>query len=290
VTNRFYIGAAANFAEGWLDWRFDYDTTLREDPSAAQAIRLRGFGWGIGFSVGILARPVDRLWLGLSYVSHIFNPGPGPDFPLADTTHACIGATCGFNDRLTGSVPDILMLGIRGEITSRLDIEGQARWVHYGNRPITEIELQGGSGCPNGCATSFLFDRGFQDAWGLEVSARWRANTKLRLSPSLFYESAAVDSSVVDAANLDAHKLDVALTLEYKPVRHLVLGLSFGVTMFILQHAGERFDPQAQLDCMAAQYSLDACQASNHGDGWPSAAGKYTLVVPHAGGALGVEF
>jgi long-subunit fatty acid transport protein len=316
VTNRFYIGAAANFAEGWLDYRFDRNGSLdpcppqptnpcsvtTEDPATAQQLRLRGFGWGIGFSVGVLVRPVDRLWIGLSYVSHIFNPGPGSDFPLTDTSKrgtfnfvpanppTSTGAYVFGNDRVSHSVPDILMLGIRGEITSRVELEGQARWVHYGNRPVVEVELQSADVQRLGLPASFFIDRGLQDAWGLEFSTRWKIKDRLRLSPSLFYESSAVDSRKVDAANIDAHKIDLALTLEYKPVRHLVLGLNLGVTIFFLQHAGDAFDPQKQVDCQSAQYALDACQAVNSGDALPKASGNYTLVVPHAGGSIGMEF
>jgi long-subunit fatty acid transport protein len=289
VTNRFYIGAAANFAEGWLDYRFDYNP-LSDETAGYDPIRLRGFGWGIGFSVGILARPIDRLWIGLSYVSHIFNPGPGADFPMTDHTHAVVFDNVTGSDRISGSIPDIVMLGIRGEISSRLEIEGQARWVHYGNRPIIEIELQSPDIQRLGIPTSFSWDRGLKDAWGLEFSTRYRVTDKLRLSPSLFYESPAVASRVVDAANIDAHKLDLALTLEWKPVRHFVLGVHAGVTVFFLQHGGEGFLPSAQKACVNSAYNLEQCKATNDGDALPPAAGTYTLVVPHVGGSMGVEF
>src|SRR5262249_31744070 len=104
ISGRFYIGAGANFAEAWLDYKFARDAALQggsqlvaqpnglcngmpcgfENPLARQVMRLRAFNWGIGFSVGILPRPVDRLWIGLSYISHIFNTGRGGDFPLRD--------------------------------------------------------------------------------------------------------------------------------------------------------------------------------------------------------------
>src|SRR5262249_14406883 len=97
LSSRFYVGAGATFAENWLDYRFARDVAPAgadrlvnqpnnlcggmpcdfENPLARQDVRLRGFNWGIGFSLGVLGRPIDRLWLGLAYLSHIFNTGAG---------------------------------------------------------------------------------------------------------------------------------------------------------------------------------------------------------------------
>jgi hypothetical protein len=97
-------------------------------------------------------------------------------------------------------------------------------------------------------------------------------------------------SSAVNPASLDAPKIDLALTAEWHPVRHLVLGAHVGGTAYVLGQAGDRFDPRAQVACVDAAYSLDACGPSNRGDGLPSAKASYTYFVVHFGAAIGVEF
>ena len=333
VTSRLYIGAAANFAESWIDYNFARDAALAggtalvdqpnslcggqpcglENPLARQVVRLRGFGWGVGFSVGILARPVDRLWLGLSYISHVFNVGPGADFPLRDTFRARVRAapgqghpcpdlsaanpdTCPGNDVVTVNLPDLLQLAARIELNLRTELETQVRWVHYGGRTNLDVELQGPGLRPLAGSTAtaapphFVLDRGLRDAAAFEVSARFLLRESLRLSPSLVFETTAVDPATVNAASIDANKIDVSLTAEWRPARHLSIGAHVGLTAYALSDGGQRFDPRAQVACVDARSSLDACQAVANGDALPSANATYTYVVPHFGAALGVEF
>ena len=257
--------------------------------------------------------PIDRLWLGLSYTSHVFNTGRGGDFPLNDANRPKVQAapgqgqvcydlsarnpnTCPGNDVVTMALPDMLQLAARIEVNPRFDLEAQARWIHYGQRSNLSVDLQGPA--IDRLATSraaaipaeILLDRGLQDAWGFEVSGRWRVGDKLRLSPSLMFETAAVDTSAVNAASIDAPKLDLALVAEWRPIKHLMIGAHVGGTAYILGQAGQRFDPQAQVACVDAGYNLDACGASNRGDGLPAANGTYTYFVVHFGAAVGLDY
>jgi long-subunit fatty acid transport protein len=338
ISSRFYIGAGANFSEDWIDYQLARDVALQggsalvsqpnaqcggmpcgfENPLARQVMHLRGFNWGIGFSVGFLARPTDRWWLALSYVSHIFNTGHGADFPLSDSQRPYVqpapgqpevcnvpnpttGQPIPCNDLITIAIPDLIMLATRVEVTARFEFEGSARWIHYGDRSNVDVTFQGGTlalqkGNPAGSVPSqFFLDRGFRDTVAFEVSGRWKLGEKLRLSPSLLFETSAMPSELVNAAAIDAPKFDLALTAEWKPTAHLVLGAHVGTTAYILSDAGQRFDPTAQVACADAGGAIAACGATNvggynNGDALPTAAGRYTYFVVHAGAAIGMEF
>jgi long-subunit fatty acid transport protein len=331
---RFFIGASANFGESWIDQRWKRDAALAggsraidqpgglcgqaacglENPLAAQDLRVRAWGWGIGFTVGVLVRPVDRLWLAASYLSRIFNIGRGVDLPLREDQSVLVrpapgqadpGCTdpsgapqsgCTGNALVNVAVPDIVHVAVRVELTSRVEVEGTARYVHYGVRPAFDYGLQGGQlqrlaqDRATAIPTAFRIDYGLKDAWGLEGSARFLVGERVRLSPSLMVESSAVDLAAVNAAAIDAPKIDAALTAEYHPMPHLVLGAHVGGTAYVLSSAGERFSPRAQAACVDASYSLDACQADNAGNALPAAAGKYTQFVIHLGAALGIDY
>jgi long-subunit fatty acid transport protein len=328
ISSRLYIGASANFAQSWIDYRYTRDLAPAggsagidqpsalcggmpcglENPNAAQDVRLRGFGWGIGFSVGLLARPVDRLWLALSYVSHVFDPFRGVDLPLGDSAGASVGRAPGTADPGCGGpcngrvlvsvlVPDILMFGVRIETTPRLEIEGTTRWVHYGGRNALDVYAQGGDLDRLGKADpraafpgQTRFDRGWHDAWSLGASFRVRVGDKLRIAPSITYESSAIETEKASAANLEGEKLDLALTLEWRPRAHVVVGAHLGGTTYFVGHAGEAFDPRAEATCVDDKFKLPSCEKYVAGDALPSASGRYTMGTLHAGFALGLEY
>ena len=328
LSSRFYVGVSANFAQSWIDYRFSRDTAPAggsaaidapsarcggmpcglENPAATQDVRVNGFGWGIGFSVGVLARPVDRVWLALSYISHVFDPFNGVDLPVGSNDGARVrpapgsgdpvcGGRCVGRSRITTYIPDILYLGIRVEATPRIEIEGTTRWVHYGARDALDVYLQGGNldrlGLADATAalpTQMRLNRGWRDTIAVGASVRARLGEKLRLSPSLTYESSAVDSSYVSPANLEGHKLDVALTVEWRPRAHLTIGAHVGGTAYFVGHAGEVFDPRAEATCADAGFALEACGKRVDGTALPSAAGRYTMGTVHAGFALGMDY
>jgi long-subunit fatty acid transport protein len=322
VSSRFYVGASATFAETWLaPYRFVRDAAPAggsaavslpsalcggsacglENPAAAQYLRLQGFGWGIGFTVGVLGRPVDRLWLALSYISHVFNVGRGSDLPIGQIAGVRLaGAGCGAgvvcigDSTLTMALPDILYAGMRVEATTHIDVEASARWVHYGARSQLDLNLQGGSLPGRPAATALppelVIDRGLTDAFSVEASTRFKIGEQVRLSPSLVFETSAVEASAVSPAAIDANKLDLALTAEWRPLPHLTLGAHVGGTAYLLGHVESRYSSAKLVACVDAQYSLDACGAVENGQGLPSATGRYTLFTIHLGAAIGVDY
>jgi long-subunit fatty acid transport protein len=330
---RIFVGASANFAQSWIDHRFRRDAALAggsagvdqpgglcgaaacglENPLAAQDLRVRAWGWGIGFTVGLLVRPVDRVWLAVSYISRIFNVGRGVDLPLREDQSVTVlpapgqpapGCTdpngvpqagCSGNALVNVAVPDIVHLATRIELTRRAELEATARYVHYGVRSGLDYGLQGGQldrlqPASGALPPTFRVDYGLQDAWGLEASARFLVGDRLRLAPSLMVESSAVRRASVNAAAIDAPKIDATLIAELRPTTHLLLGAHIGGTAYVLSHAGDGFSPRAQAACVDAAYSLDACAADNQGSALPAAAGRYTQFVLHLGVALGIDY
>jgi long-chain fatty acid transport protein len=328
VNERFSFGAAFNIAEALLDYAFYRDAAPAggsagvdqpgglcggaacglENPAAAERLRLDGSGYGIGFSVGVLGRPVERLWMALSYTSRIFDTGgqaiqddrgarvwPTAATPCFDS-QANQPGTCNGSLVLNYFIPDIVHAGVRVELTPRIDLEASLRWTHYGGMAQLDVRAQGGTlgqlsaRRDTALAPQFLIDRGLQDSWAVEVSGRFKVGGRLRLAPSLVFESSAVEASAVSAAAVEGPKLDAALTLEWRPVRHLVLGAHVGGTGYFLDDVSSRFSSRAEAACVDAAYSLDACRATSNGYALPSASGHYSLFVAHAGLAIGMNY
>jgi long-subunit fatty acid transport protein len=324
ISSRFFVGAGLTFTESWVDYRFARDLAPvagspgidrpsllcggnpcgLENPFATQDVRVRGFGWGAGLTAGVLVRPVDRVWLGLSYFSRPFAPYHGDSYDDGASVRGAPGSAdpgCGgpcvgrsFADTV---VPDIVQFAARIEATPRLEIEVTTRWIHYGYRSQLDLFLQGGSldrlaaADPQAAVPSQLrFDRGRQDAWAVGAAFRIRLGEKLRVQPSVVYESNAADYAHISAANLDGHKLDLALTLEWRPREHFTLGAHVGGTAYLVGHAGDAYDPRAEATCVDAHFDLGACDKYISGAAGPAAAGRYSMGAVHAGFALGMDY
>ena len=313
---RIFVGASLNVYETWIDYRYQRDAALGggtagvdqpgglcgaqacgiENPLAAQVVRVQGFAYAPNFSIGLLVRPIDRLWLGASFrrgaqlslddeSGATVRPAPGQGLP---------GPVRGAASVIT-SVPDVVVLGARGEVSSKLDIAASARWVHYGTEHL-RVSAQGGTLASltthsGGALPPFeQIGRALSDALSVGLGLRVRPRPGLRLAPTLTFEWPAADRGAVNAASLDAPKLDVALVLEWKPVRHLVIGANLGLTSYLFSRVSGRYSGRAQVACVDARYSLDACQASYEGFGRPSSSGSYTLFVLSAGLGLGLDY
>jgi long-subunit fatty acid transport protein len=334
VTTRFWVGAGIRFDESWQRWRFDRDAALgggsalvtdanalcggvgcgRENPLARQTIFAQGFAFAVGINLGVLVRPIDRLWLALSYATRSLTQTRGvsvPQFDQVQVTPApgqgavCNSPTdtgvspCVGNDQFPILVPpDVVHLGARFNVNTRFDIEGGLRWVGYGQAAATQqIELitQGGA-LPNlsknggALPASQLYDRGWQDAWALWISGRWRVGERWIVSPMLFFETSAMRTDAVNAAAIDAPKLDLSFTAEWHPTRILRLGGHVGLTGYLLDHAGQAFKPDAQVACVDSGYSVASCYDALNGRALPSADANYRLVVLSAGLSVGADF
>jgi len=315
------IGAAFIVNESWLDYSYARDLAPAggspvvsqpnalcggtacgyQNPLAQQQIGLRGFDHGFGFVVGLIARPDDRVWIGLSYTSH----KAGGDLQLTDPSRAqvtpapgqgvsCNGGPCFGRDRILMVLPEMIQAGLRVTVFPTFEIEAQWRFLHYGARTALDVSLQGGNLAPTSVPPQFLLDRGLQNTYMIEVSTRHQVRPNLRLSPSLAFETSAVASDAVNPAAIDAPKIDAALTLEWtawqKGPTTITVGAHVGGTAYILDEVKSRFEPQAETACVDAAYSLAACGKLTNGDALPSASGNYYWLVLNAGIALGVTY
>jgi hypothetical protein len=272
-----------------------------ENPLAEQQLHLRGFDHGFGFVVGLIVRPDDRVWLGASYTNH----KAGGDVALTDPSRAevlpapgqgalCGGGPCLGRDRVLLLLPEMVQAGIRVSVFPTFDIEASWRFIHYGARTALDVSLQSGSLANVNVPPELLLDRGLQNTYLVEVSTRHTIGENVRLSPSLAFETSAVDGDAVNPAAIEAPKLDAALTLEWrawhKQSTSVTVGAHVGGTAYFVSRVDSRFDAHAETACVDAAYSLDACGKLDFGDALPSASGRYTFFVVNAGVALGVQY
>lgn len=329
ISNRFTVGAAFTVLEAFGDVRFSRDiapsggsalVNMPNDlcggapcgygnPAAKQQVRASAQRFGLGFTLGVLTRPIDRLWLGLSYQSRIFNTVTSSELMLSDRSGGYItpatgqGYQCGAkaedacrgNVRIQMPIPNILMLSARIELKKSMELTLDFRWVNSGTFPTREIQIQGAAidGLGNSTAAKipprFLFDRGLRDAFLGAVGLRLQPHRRVRVAPSLLYESPGVERSHTTPASLDGHKIDLSVVVNARLTQRVHLSAHAGFTTHAFGRIDSAFQSQYETDCVDAQYSLTvpACIDRVKGRAWPSASGTYVYIVPHFG--LGLE-
>lgn len=331
ISNRFTVGASFSFVESWGDLRFDRDvapaggSALVDQPSALcgnapcgydnplarQQLSGSGFGWGISFAVGVLTRPIDRLWLGLNYQSRTFDRGSTNDLTLSDyrgggATPApgqaanvdCSsgGGRCRGNARQGMPLPNILAFAARVELSKAYELELGFRWVNYGPDPDRVLYLQGGSldslGKPAAAALPLrmVIDRGQRDAFLASMAVRIDALRRVRLQPYLAYESPATARSRVQPASLDGHKVDLSLVFDARLTQKVHLTGHVGLTAHAIGRVASAFSSALETQCVDAGYALASCLDRAEGRAWPSASGTYVYLQPHVGLGLDVSF
>ena len=289
-----------------------------EQWSNRSAIQVNVGALGYGFSAGAIIEALsDRLWIGLSYTSPLFtnqgdivaldgqpselrwNDGTGcsgtqvgAQITVQDSTPRCGAA------RLTYSYPHVVYLGGRLRFPIAPAVEKSAN-----SRRPRALEL-----------TSWLRltipghpDQEFQvERWLLEPSLYTRPLSaipafavtlglrqyfqQVTLGEELLYETPRIDAGTVSPANLDGHKIDFSLSMRAALHKRLSLLLSVGATWMVFSpNAGQSFRPELAEECRQDGYDVTspACQKVQHGLAIPTAAGQYTLGIPH--GSAGLE-
>jgi hypothetical protein len=273
---------------------------------------------GYGFSAGAIIEALpSRLWLGLSYISPLFTnqgdivplEGQPSELPWNDGS-ACSGSQSGASisdrdsaprcgaARLTVSFPHIMYLGGRLRFPLSPSVEKSAD-----SRRPRALELSSWLRLtiPGHSDQEFQVERSLLEpslyARPLSAKPAFAVTLGLRqyfqqvtLGEELLYETPRVAADVVSPANLDGHKLDLSLSLRLALYKRLSLLLSVGATWMIFSpEAGQAFDPTLVEACRSDGYDVttSACTAVQKGLAIPTAAGIYTLGIPH--GSAGLE-
>ncbi len=334
---RFAIGLAVMPIDSWADLTLYRDRALDqgsagmsqpsglcgatacgfENPLAATRIQLHGDGgvfwnrggspglpWplGLGLEWGILIRPIDPLFVGLSYL-HVYpfgGSGSGYErsYELPSQRGATVAGTSGAGT-LALALPDILQAGVRILLLpDKLELSGWARLVMYGgygtsNDPAIAglvLRLDGSAATAAG-TEKLVLARGLRPALALEAGARWRPWRWLRLGLSEIVETSAIPAGYVNPEAFDALKFDTTLGAEFRIRSWLRLVLAYGLTAFLPASVNpSAFDPGARLRCVDAQFATTACADDLAGRGLPTAAGRYSGITHHATAGVGLDF
>lgn len=323
IIDELIIGASVNYVFGSLDLAFVRDAALDggsskdaadtlalddcggtpcnyESDLAAQAVRTRGVSHSLGFSVGVLVRPIEGLDIGLSYNSAVMGFG-GDDVPAkgqawvlrsAATLDSWSGSSPIYADAAGRStvnyaLPDRVNLGVTWRVRPWLGLNLQFRWLNLSEHAAFSAQLTG---------TEFreqprlpdrlVLYRGFQDVFAVQLGAAVALPRSLELQSAVMVESAAVPTDAVTVAAIDGVKVDLFAALGWRFAHRFRLQLGYGaVVMPEAKVRDSRLSGQNSVTCVDSRYNvdLDACTATREGRGAATAAGDYFAMIHRVG-------
>lgn len=277
-----------------------------ESDDAAEALRVAGTAWGIGFSVGVLVRPHPDIDVGLAYVSRVLGfdgremVAQGEAWvrrsqasylnALADPSIERVDRDLSGRGSMTYALPDAINLGATWRLTRRWLANLQLRWINYSVHDRLNIRLSGSMFRRQPQVPDRIeHHRGFQDVWAVQAGGAFRVRETLELQSALMVETAAVPGESVTPVTVDSTKLDWLLGISWDIGRLLTLRAGYTLTVMPpVEVDDSRFSATAMVTCVDAEYDIDLrdCRAAAEGRGLPTMAGRYTLFGHRIGTSL----
>lgn len=159
------------------------------DATLAQAVftggadgigEVKGTDWDVGFTLGVLAEPIDGTRIGLGYRSQINHSLDG-DFEVA-VNGSVVSATGG---RAPLSTPQVASLGIRQRLSDRVDVLGTVEWTGWSSFDELRIAFD------DGRAPS-VTPENWRDTWFFALGTEYRPRDDVALQVGIAYDQTPI--------------------------------------------------------------------------------------------------
>jgi long-subunit fatty acid transport protein len=277
-----------------------------ESDAAAEAVRVRGSGWGFGFKLGFVVRPHPSLDIGAAYAGRPLGfDGQSPVArgdawvrrSLASFQNATQDPNITQVDRdlsgrgsVTYVLPDAINFGATWRLSRRLRLNAQLRWINFSEFDQLTVRLSGSMFRRHPAVPERIDHyRGFRDVWVVQLGGGFRLREHLELQTGLMVETSAVPAEAVTPLTVDSTKLDWLLAVTWDIGRYLTLRAGYSLSVMPgVDVDDSAFSPGAMVRCVDAQYDIDLreCKAAAEGRGLASTAGSYSLLSHRLGTSL----
>jgi long-chain fatty acid transport protein len=154
------------------------------------AVELKGSSWGVGFNLGAMFQPSDKMRFGLTYRSAIredvrgsatfVNPAlPGPFVALTGTA-----ATTSSNFTSTVWLPESANASFLAKVTPQLTILGNLNWTRWSR--LNELRARFDNGAPDNVTTF-----NWRNTWNVSLGVNYQLMPALKLRTGVEYETNA---------------------------------------------------------------------------------------------------
>mgnify|MGYP006285187993 FL=1 len=187
VTDRLSVAAGfvAQYADATLANARDLSAlagAAGPNPATDGIAEVTGHDWDYGFTLGVLAEPIDGTRIGLGYRSQINHSLEG-DFTLTSE----VMATQRDTGRAALATPQVASLGVRQRVTDAFDLLGTVEWTGWSSFDELEVSLADGGGSST--------EENWSDSWFVALGGEYRPREDLALTAGVAFDRSPIDDT-----------------------------------------------------------------------------------------------
>ncbi|NBB69790.1 MAG: hypothetical protein GVY33_05635 [Alphaproteobacteria bacterium] len=152
-------------------------------PATDGIAEVSGDDWDYGFTLGVLAEPVDGTRIGLGYRSQINHSLEG-DFALTSP----LGPTLRDTGRAAVATPQVASLGLRQRVTDGFDLLGTVEWTGWSSFDTLRVRLATRPDPPPS-------HESWNDTWFVAVGGEYRPRDDLTLNAGIAFDQSPIDDA-----------------------------------------------------------------------------------------------
>lgn len=187
------LSVAAGFVAQYADATLANASDLRgalgvplapPSPATDGLAEIEGDDWDFGFTLGVLAEPIEGTRIGLGYRSQINHSLEG-DFELSFAGSA-VRTTGG---RAALATPQVASLGVRQRVTEDIDLLGTFEWTGWSS--FDELRISFDDGTPD-----TVTDQDWRDSVFVAVGGEYRPRPDLVLQAGAAFDQSPINDSL----------------------------------------------------------------------------------------------
>jgi long-chain fatty acid transport protein len=179
--------------------------------------KIKGDGYGTGWTAGVTLKPVDGTEISLGYRSHIKHSLEG-EFDRATSAGTFVSSNL---VKVNVNLPDIATLGISQRLTDRWTLTGTAQWTNWSRIKVAPL-VDRVAGTP---ITGLGFR--YKDEWFFALGAQYQLNDAWKLRAGVAYEISPITDDNRGVRVLDGDRTWLSVGAAYKWSEKLELDLSY---------------------------------------------------------------
>ncbi len=243
ISPRFTVGAGfvAQYADSTLAQALDFGSAAFAPglpPGFATAVgatpgendgflKVDGTDWDFGFTLGVMAEPIDGTRLGVGYRSQINHSLEGSaDFDLGGQVGEALNLLSGGALEDTGgraalSTPQILSLGVRQRVTDEVDVLGTAEWTGWSTFDELVINFDNPDLAPE------VTNEDWRDTWFFSLGVEYRPLEELTLQTGVAYDQSPIPDATRTPRIPGADRTWLSFGAAWQPATWLSVGAGY---------------------------------------------------------------
>ena len=225
ITPQFSIGGGVtSLVYGDVDLQRDIPVQAQGSTSPAHAQLMGKADHRVGYNLGVMFKPSDKLSVGLSYRSAVDAHVGDGDIKITGLPASAAGSFTATKFDVTLPLPDVYSFGIGVRPSDKLLLAFDANLVGWSRYQSLDFRYTNGVLGGNTASSS---KRQYQDALAFRVGGQYKVTDNFTVRAGTFYDFSAVRDGFVTPETPDADRIGVTAGLSYEFAQRFGIDASF---------------------------------------------------------------